>query len=92
MSSHGGHATNRGAGSHDPERAYADALEVLARDIRNARISQGLSQEQAAHRAGVSVYTYVSIERGYAANRVPNPTLYTILRIVWSLGLHDPPG
>ena len=58
----------------------------LGHTIRCLRQEGGLSQEQVAHSAGITVYTYGSIERG----RTPrghdiNPTLDTLLRIANAL-------
>lgn len=69
----------------------SEAIEAFADEVRAARLAKGLSQEDAAHRAGVSVYTYASIERGHGSfGRTPNPTLETVLRIMWALDMNTP--
>jgi transcriptional regulator with XRE-family HTH domain len=67
------------------ERAYVLALDQLASYLKSARTGLGLSQEHVAHRAGISVFTYASLERGSNNLRsLPNPTLETLLKIFWA--------
>lgn len=64
----------------------------LGLDMEAARGLRGLSQEQTAQRAGISVQTYGCIERGMSARgRYSNPTLLTLLRIMGALDLVPPP-
>lgn len=64
----------------------------LAIAIREARQRKGLSQEDTADAAGISVYTYACVERGRGASGgPPNPTLDTVLRILWVLDLEPAP-
>ena len=76
--------------NEERESRYLLALEALSDAIRKARIHSGLSQEEAAHRAGVSVYTIVSLERARTSKRPPNPTLETTFRILWALEIAEP--
>ena len=64
----------------------------LGADVEAAIAIRGLSQEQTAQRAGISVQTYGCIERGMSATgRYSNPTLMTLLRIMGALDLVPPP-
>lgn len=70
---------------------YLQQFRSLSRRIRRARVDKGLSQEDAAFQAGISIYTYTCVERGRAtAGTTPNPTLDTVLRILWALELPPP--
>jgi DNA-binding XRE family transcriptional regulator len=60
--------------------ASADVL--LIRTLRDARTQAGASQEDVAHRAGITVAAYARIERGAA-----NPSWWTVRAIVHALGL-----
>lgn len=58
-----------------------DVRQILATNMRLARIAAGISQEELAHRAGID-RTYVSgIERGKR-----NPTITVIARFAEALG------
>lgn len=41
-----------------------DALELLSRRVRLARLRRNLSQDEMAERAGVNRKTYIALERG----------------------------
>lgn len=58
----------------------ADA--ALAMTIRRLRKERGETQEDLAHRAGLTVAAYARIERGNA-----NPTWTTVRRIAEALGI-----
>ncbi len=56
--------------------------------IRHKRAALGMSQEQVAHQAGLSVYAYSSLERGRSpSGGDANPTLDTVLRALSALGM-----
>lgn len=58
-----------------------DVRQILATNMRLARIAAGISQEELAHRAGID-RTYVSgIERGKR-----NPTITVVARFAEALG------
>jgi len=56
----------------------ADA--ALAATIRRLRTQRGETQEDLAHRAGITVAAFARIERGHA-----NPTWTTVVRIAAAL-------
>jgi transcriptional regulator with XRE-family HTH domain len=58
----------------------ADA--ALAKTVRRLRRERGETQEDLAHRAGLTVAAFARIERGNA-----NPTWTTVRRIAEALGL-----
>lgn len=53
---------------------------ALAATIRRLRTQRGETQEDLAHRAGITVAAYARIERGHA-----NPTWTTVLSITRAL-------
>jgi transcriptional regulator with XRE-family HTH domain len=55
---------------------------TLAATLRHARLARGDTQEDLAHRAGLTVAAYARIERGHA-----NPTWTTVRRISAALEL-----
>lgn len=69
---------------HSPEwAAYAEELGAGIARIREAR---GLSQERAAHKAGISKYTFGLLELGRSGRDIPlNPTLWTLLAVAQAL-------
>lgn len=77
--------------AHRNDRAdaeWAAFAQRLATAIRRARKETGLSQEQAAYRAGLTRYTYQKYEKGESRPGSPaNPTLRTILAISQVLGV-----
>jgi transcriptional regulator with XRE-family HTH domain len=54
----------------------------LASTLRSMRLERGETQEDLAHRAGLTVAAYARIERGHA-----NPTWTTVRRITVALGV-----
>ena len=54
----------------------------LATALRSMRMERGETQEDLAHRAGLTVAAYARIERGHA-----NPTWTTVRRISVALGV-----
>jgi transcriptional regulator with XRE-family HTH domain len=53
---------------------------ALARTVRRLRNERGETQEDLAHRAGLTVAAFARIERGHA-----NPTWTTVVRIAAAL-------
>ncbi|WP_376784028.1 helix-turn-helix domain-containing protein [Leifsonia aquatica] len=69
---------------------YYTVVSTLAVVIQKARHARGLSQEQVAHAAEMSVQTYASLERMPSLSKpCPNPTLHTVMRVLWTLDI-DP--
>lgn len=69
------------------EARLAAATSALARQMRNRRVSRGVSQADVAAAAAISVETYRALERcGAMRNRI-NPQLDTLLRIAAVLDL-----
>jgi len=67
--------------SGDEKRRDAFSRQFGAR-LRALREEKRLSQEQVAHRAGISVYTYQKFEKGESKPHTPmNPQLYTLLNL-----------
>ncbi|MCL2655753.1 MAG: helix-turn-helix transcriptional regulator [Coriobacteriia bacterium] len=65
--------------SGDEKRHDAFSLQLSAR-LRVLREEKRLSQEEVAHRAGISVYTYQKFEKGESKPNTPmNPQLYTLI-------------
>lgn len=71
----------RGATLSNP-LANTDDIDTIREKIREARLAQGLTQEQLAEKAGVSQRTVSAIERGGM-----DPSLKTLLVILGALGL-----
>ncbi len=81
----------------------ADSWESFVRDLgtnlHRARITKGLSQERAAHAAGISTFTYRKLEKGESNPGTPaNPRLRTLVALAEVLDLeifdllpHSPP-
>lgn len=73
------------SGFMDTERGNITPEQVslkLADRLRNLREKSGLSQENVAHRAGISAYTYQKFEKGESKPGTPmNPRLYTLLSL-----------
>lgn len=63
-----------------PDRSEAAALAALARVVRRRRREAGLTQEDAAHDADLSVRHYQSLEGGDL-----NPSFAVILRVCRAL-------
>jgi transcriptional regulator with XRE-family HTH domain len=67
------------------------AARKLAATFRAARKRLGASQEEVAHAAGLAVPTYSALERGETATgETANPTLDTVMRAAFALGLDLP--
>lgn len=63
-------------------QVFERIVREVGRRIRDARLAAGLSQEEAAHRAGVGYKRWQDIERGRAG-----PTLRSLWRISNALGI-----
>ncbi|WP_409264126.1 helix-turn-helix domain-containing protein [Microbacterium aquimaris] len=73
------------------DRRHKTTAVALGRVFREARHSLRASQEEVAHAAGLAVPTYSALERGETATgRTANPTMDTVLRAVYALGLEPP--
>ncbi|WP_413775524.1 helix-turn-helix transcriptional regulator [Microbacterium sp. J1-1] len=58
----------------------------LGETLRRARLRKGLSQEQIAHQAAITVRAYGCIERGVApSGQAANPTIRTLLLVLDTL-------
>ncbi|WP_165061036.1 helix-turn-helix domain-containing protein [Adlercreutzia sp. ZJ154] len=54
----------------------------LANKLRMLRDAKGISQENVAHQAGISAYTYQKFEKGESKPGTPmNPRLFTLLAL-----------
>jgi transcriptional regulator with XRE-family HTH domain len=59
---------------------------AIALNLLSARIARGLSQEQLAHLAGISSYTYQKFEKGESRPGAPmNPRLTTLVALCSAL-------
>lgn len=68
-----------------------DAARSLGLALRVLRQGKGLSQEQVANAARVSVYVYGCLERGRApSGGIANPTMDTLLRVFTALDIEPP--
>lgn len=56
--------------------------------LQRMRVARGLSQEELAHRAGISAYTYQKYEKGESRPGTPaNPRLSTLLQLAHGFGV-----
>jgi DNA-binding XRE family transcriptional regulator len=71
----------------NPPATWEDYARRLGVELQQKRLASGLSQEDLAHRAGVTRNYYQQLERGHLPNRNPtNPSLKVILRLARELG------
>lgn len=61
-----------------------DIRALVGRNVRRARIEQGLTQEDLADRAGTSQFYVSSLEAGRR-----NPTIETVHALAVAMGLRD---
>jgi len=67
-----------------------DLMLVLSRQLSALRLAQHLSQEEVAHRAGISVPTYRRLEQFSHGNETgPNPHIGTVMRALRVLRADD---
>ncbi|SDL91564.1 helix-turn-helix transcriptional regulator [Microbacterium azadirachtae] len=70
------------------EAEWSAYSQRFATSLRSARERAGLSQEDVAHRAGLTRYTYQKYEKGESRPGNPaNPTLRTLLALAQVLEL-----
>jgi len=76
-------------------------MQRLGSNLRQRRLEIGLTQEAVAVRAGISLFTYVKLEKGESNPGTPaNPRLQTLLALAFVLDAHledlvpdlDPPS
>jgi transcriptional regulator with XRE-family HTH domain len=75
-----------------PEAQQTKAKMAFSRELgitlQRLRRASGMSQEDLAHRAGMSSYTYYKLEKGESQPGTPsNPRLFTIIAIAQVLGV-----
>lgn len=71
-----------------PPDAWADYARGIGVRLQQARHAVGLSQEEVAHRAGISTFTYQKFEKGESKPGTPmNPRLVTLLTLCEVLGI-----
>lgn len=65
-----------------PPDAWASYARAVGVRLQQARHAIGLSQEEVAHRAGISAFTYQKFEKGESKPGTPmNPRLVTLLTL-----------
>jgi transcriptional regulator with XRE-family HTH domain len=75
------------ATSSDPD-AWSSFARAFGLRLYEARAAVGLSQENVAHSAGISVYTYQKLEHGLSNPGTPaNPRLKTLVGLAKVLGV-----
>lgn len=66
----------------DPLSPWDEFARRLGVNLREARARRGISQERAAHAAGISSFTYRKLERGESNPGTPaNPRLRTLVAL-----------
>lgn len=74
-----------GASSND---AWSDYVREIGLALQRARVAAGLSQEDVAHAAGISSFTYRKLEHGQSNPGTPaNPRLRTLAALADVLGV-----
>ncbi|MDQ1129425.1 helix-turn-helix domain-containing protein [Microbacterium sp. SORGH_AS_0888] len=72
----------------DHQRRKGDVARRVAEVLRQARMARGMSQEEVANAARISVFAYGCLERGRGtAGGDANPTLDTVVRVFAVLGI-----
>lgn len=65
---------------------WGEYVRALGLNLQRARAARGLSQERAAHSAGISVFTYRKLEKGESnPGTSANPRLRTLVALADSL-------
>ncbi|BBH50769.1 hypothetical protein Pcatena_13560 [Parolsenella catena] len=76
-----------GMPTSDPHAIQRDIARSLALHLRDLRERSGLTQEQAAERAGMATNTYQRFERGISKKDKPvNPRLSTLISLAGAFG------
>ena len=71
-----------------PDDTWTSYAKELGLALARARASRGLSQEQLAHAAGLSAFTYRKLEKGESNPGTPaNPRLRTLASLADVLGI-----
>lgn len=79
---------SKGDDDADHRRRKRMAVDHLSCRLRQAREAHGLSQEEVAQAARISVFAYGCLERGRStAGGDANPTLDTVVRVFNVLGI-----
>ena len=67
---------------------WDDYARALGLNLQRARATRGISQERAAHAAGISAFTYRKLEKGESNPGTPaNPRLRTLVALAEILEL-----
>lgn len=73
-------------GSRRLDEAWVEYARVVGVNLQRLRIESGKSQEQLAHMAGISAYTYQKFEKGESRPGAPlNPRITTLLALCQAL-------
>ncbi|MGR4009862.1 helix-turn-helix transcriptional regulator [Leucobacter sp. 1207-22] len=74
--------------SIQPASSWNQYVRELGVELPRRRLDAGLTQEQLAHRAGLTRTHYQQVERGYCKKNEPaNPSLKLLVRIAQALGV-----
>src|SRR6218665_238585 len=81
-------ATSLGVVSIQAASSWDQYVRELGVELQRRRLDAGLTQEQLAHRAGLTRTHYQQVERGYWKKNEPaNPSLKLLVRIAQALGV-----
>ncbi|RNI17053.1 helix-turn-helix domain-containing protein [Flexivirga caeni] len=76
------------ARAKDPPEGWDERARQIGIRLQRARHALDLSQEEVAHRVGISSYTYQKFEKGESKPGTPmNPRLTTLLAVCGVLGM-----
>jgi transcriptional regulator with XRE-family HTH domain len=71
-----------------PPATWEEYARDLGIELQRHRIAAGISQEELAHRAGLTRTHYQQIERGsWTKGRPANPSLHALARLAHQLGV-----
>jgi transcriptional regulator with XRE-family HTH domain len=74
--------------SEPAPQTWAEFAQQMGRRLQRARLAEGMSQEQLAHRCGVTRNHYQLLERGYLRTDQPaNPSIKVLVSIAVVLGV-----
>lgn len=80
--------TSLGVVSIQSASSWDQYVRELGVELQRRRLDAGLTQEQLAHRAGLTRTHYQQVERGYWKKNEPaNPSLKLLVRIAQALGV-----